>query len=210
MAIVIPDNFGLVSYELALDNDPERMFVTLGVEVIAPESFTGLAALLWTGFATTALTLMGAGYSLEAVQVDGQADGDPVIDEWVQSQLTASTDEPTPQNSAYLIRKRSASSAKGKSGRMYLPGIPEDFVTPNGMIEPAQLTAVRATVQDWFEDIQGTTGVANIALFHNDPLIRHDPDTGERIEVPNPDPDPDTVVAFFLEPQIATQRRRLR
>ena len=97
-----------------------------------------------------------------------------------------------PPNCAYLISKRTSLGGRHGRGRIFMPGVDEGNVDPNGFLEPGELTQKQGLADSWFEE-PGMFGFFPMVLLH----------TGST-------PAPTIVSALSVQQQIATQRQRLR
>jgi hypothetical protein len=102
--------------------------------------------------------------------------------------------EPTsaaPPQVTYLLQKITGFAGRKNRGRMYLPGVSETHVGPNGQITGAKLTELAglaaAALSNW------ATNGAELVILHTDPA-----------DTPRP------VVELSPSTLSATQRRRLR
>jgi hypothetical protein len=97
-----------------------------------------------------------------------------------------------PTNSALLVQKRSASAGARNRGRFFFPpfGVADNHVDHNGMHSTTQYNALDARLQVWFDLV--SQGDFQPVLFHSDGGT------------------PTPITSFVLDPQIATQRRRMR
>lgn len=70
-----------------------------------------------------------------------------------------------PPNTCFLIRKSSVLVAGQRTGRMYLPGVPESAVDENGVIAGATVTAITGGVTDFLTGMNAS-GVGELVLVH--------------------------------------------
>jgi len=117
-----------------------------------------------------------------------------VIYEAPDSVAGTNTGPPLPQNTAFLLRKRSALGGRRGRGRMYWPPafLGEDSISSVGLMGEAQRSA-----------IEGRMIVATAAPAGTGRVILHAPEVGAPTA-------PTPITALSLDALVATQRRRLR
>jgi hypothetical protein len=132
--------------------------------------------------------------SWHLARVDGELGqaGDPIIVTAIFGSQFGNAGASTSPQVALLIEKRSAVGGRKNRGRMYIPGIPEAGVSPAGNLETGYAAAVTSDVADLFGDLVTVDGVDNLVIFHGTSLT------------------PTHISSLTLDPQVATQRRRLR
>lgn len=97
-------------------------------------------------------------------------------------------------NTAVLVSKVTGVGGRRNKGRMFLPGLlANSDVGETGLLGGAQLTAIQADVNDWFDVLE--TNATPMYILHNDPPVGVTPTL---------------VSALTVEPLAATQRRRMR
>ncbi len=202
MPLIIPPGFGQAVYEISLTNDDEIMVVTMGHNLSAwGGSFQDAAEDLFAAFKANMAPQLGNDYFAEGVTLYvGQDGGPPLVFQSTGARQAGSSSMNTlPQNSAYLIRKRTGAAGRRGRGRIYLPGVPEAAVSNTGVLVASQITAVQAAATGWFSELTAPTfGLAS------PPVVLH------RSEGIGVEPPPTVITSFSVAAQIATQRRRLR
>jgi hypothetical protein len=143
---------------------------------------------------------MNAGYTLEQVVTYAGNDGPPFVNVSSLAKI-AGTQTPAvvPQNTAYLIRKRTDLAGRRGRGRMYVPGVSEADSGATGMVLASAVTAWQTAFNNWFNDLTVTVG----NRFYP-PAVLH------RSEGIGVEPLPTLVTSFVVDSRVATQRRRLR
>lgn len=110
-----------------------------------------------------------------------------------------------PPNNALLVTKRTASRRGTKTGRMFIPQVPEASVDDSGGVSGGFIASSQAIFDDFYD---ATTTSIVIATTY--PVVVH----WTRDEDGKIDPAiagvPTKVDAFEVQNKIATQRRRLR
>jgi len=94
-------------------------------------------------------------------------------------------------NTAFLIRKTAAGLSQRFAGRMFWPGPPENGIQANGYLDPTFLGTVDDAVTLFWTELNTANAIDGVVVF-------------------NGSSDPTTVTGLDIQPQTATQRRRLR
>lgn len=200
MALLIPIGFAHVVFELKMQGDNELMLTTLGVELGTGATEATVADDMFLSFANNIMPELSSALELQGVTAYVGNDGPPLVrvstEQAVQGGNSAGT---VPQNTAYLIRKRTDLAGRRGRGRMYWPGVPEANVDHLGNISPLSLTAWETILDDWHEELTMGQG---FRLYP--PVVLH------RSEGIGTEPPPTPVQRFVMDPRAATQRRRMR
>lgn len=204
MTLVIPLGYAHVVHSLRFSTDPEPMAITYGVDIDTP-TFAGTANDIAEELADAAeaelFPIVSGAVSMVATEVRWQntaLPNPPVIG--ISSEAATGGDAAStilPQNSAYLVHKRTATGGRGGRGRMYIPGIDEAKVDNLGNITTAALGLWNTALDDWLAAIQATSSVVDMVVLHDS-------------EGAHAGDDPRPVTDLQMDPRIATQRRRLR
>lgn len=200
--MIIPVGFGLAAYRFQLQGDPEPMICTMGHDLSAAGSDYAAAAeqlfLAWDG---EMLGLMSQAFIFEEVVLYVGQDGGPSAVYESTSPGTPGGDSGTiiPQNSAYLLRKRTSAAGRRGRGRMYIPGVKRSEVGELGDISSSWLSLIQASADGWLDELQNPT----VGPYALPPVLLHSEGLSS---VPPPTP----ITALTFENQIATQRQRLR
>ena len=118
---------------------------------------------------------------------------EPVTIEWVETAPGGNAGAASPPNTAMLVKKGTSRGGRKGRGRMFVPGLPADYVADTGF-----LAGVQGVLNDQFNTLM--TGLktdlndAELVLLHSEPG----------------DGDPDVITSFTVDNMVATQRRRLR
>lgn len=194
MTLVIPPGFGLAAYRFSLVGDPEPMVSTIGVDtqwgVSGPQELADkLADDFMAGFINT--SLQNAYTFLGVTIYVGTGGGGNIIYEAPRTHVGANNGQALPQNVAVLVRKTTASPGRSGRGRMFLPPLilAEGEVSSNGMIQTNLLGVYQTRI--------------NNAFLGDGFVILHDSETPGNLA-------PTPITGLILDPQVATQRRRLR
>lgn len=189
--------------------DPEPMISTCGLD---PTSFSApladLATAGFEAFETHILPRLSHLVDLVACHAESAVVGGTEVGSHIGSATGGVVESPCIQNTGYLVRKLTGTFGRGKNGRMYLPGVPLDQVGSTGQVNAIELA-------DWNTNYLPDF---HTALYENAgmPAVNHglvvDPtDPPPRVpSLPSPLGLYTEVNQFVLEPQVATQRRRLR
>lgn len=203
MALIIPPGFLQAVYVMRLTGDSEDMVTTCGHELdgasganaedAADDLFGAFAANIMEGF-------VGSPVSLVAVDVYIGSDGPNVVN--------SSTEPPypgggsatlVPQNTAFLVRKRTDLGGRRGRGRMYIPGVAESTVDNVGDLADATVTGLQVSLDNWYAALTSAVGAR-----YYPPVVLH------RSEGAGIEPAPTPITRFVMEKRVATQRRRLR
>lgn len=202
---LIPENHGLTYFRWRLDGDNEEMVSTLGFKLAEGTNAADVDAAAdfyngWrTGFPDDSLmegwALVGATVRFGPVGV-----GPVQIHDAINNGTSTGTS--TPNNCAILVRKNSAFSGRKNRGRMFLPSgyMAENHVDQRGIMDNTLLTNVSAQMESFraFMFDNPDSPYERPEIFHLD--------TGADPDLLAPTP----ITGFAVQPQIATQRRRMR
>lgn len=196
-----------VLFRFSLAGDPELMEVGFGLDwTSGPAWDVSVADDMFHTFETTFLEQMAGTYMLvEAVLQHQLATGVSEIHSTPAPAPAALGGAALPQNCGLLIHKRTEGAGRGKNGRVYLPGIPEERVDGRGVVDTAFVALQQAEADQFWATFDGTD-FPFLAVNHG------------LVKVPGSDPpvytDPpflwDNVTSLAIDQTIATQRRRLR
>jgi hypothetical protein len=202
MALVIPVGSGQVLHSLKLLGDPEPMAVTYGIRVEPDVGFdlNTMVAALKTAFDTTIKAQLSTAITHVQTELRFRLDPEPAgLNVAVSSSNTTGSEAGAtlPQNSAYLVHKRTTTGGKGGRGRLYFPGVFEAAADTVGAVTAAEQAEWNTALGNWRTAIAAVTAVEGMVLFHDS--------AGAHADEP-----PYLVTSLTLDPIIATQRRRLR
>src|SRR3954449_10624373 len=171
---------------------------------------------LHTSVATLGVRYTGADLKLDFHNIAasyGQHMTQSINDVWAFEGMTASNQEgavfedllhiqggvshlPCTGNIAFIMRKLTGFPGRKNRGRLYLPGVSEQDVDHNGMVQQSKLTELQNNLNNWTIAFQGAH--TSVQLFHNMP------EGGNPV---NYAPTPLTDLRW--ESQVGTQRRRM-
>lgn len=207
--MTIPVSFAQVTHEFTGSQLPHGAAVVYGVSNDLDHSAEEVAAVAVASF-NLIMPQLSAGITLVNTRAKlGPDETGPSFEEtsaFVGGVAVASGLAP---NSAYLCTKNTAIGGRRGKGRMFIPGVSETVVDPNGNLTGAFQTALQALVTDFFE---------SLAINDNPMVLLHGPTTEwvlvdgqpRRVPVAGAIPAPDDVVSLDLQATVGTQRRRLR
>jgi hypothetical protein len=198
--LIIPPGFLQAVYEFTTPSDAEPMVTTMGhVSNAATFDPNEQASVLFQAYELTMLLAMSSAYTLNAVDVYIGTDGpEHIVGRSTNTPAAgANTGTVVPQNTAYLIRKRTDAAGRRGRGRMYIPGVKETEVDNVGNLTAGQITQWNNVGELWLEAL--TEEIRDMP-----PVILH------RSEGIGVEPAPTPVVTLICESKVATQRRRLR
>lgn len=203
MALIIPPGYLQAAYTFSLAGDSEPIVVTCGHEIDGPSGANSDDAAndLMTSFGANVVTaFMSNDYTLEFVAAYIGQDGPTLVTISDVSPIPGtSSDAVVPQNTAYLVRKRTDLGGRRGRGRFYLPGVSEAGVDAVGALGTAHRDALQTAVDDWYDFLTAGVGAR---LYP--PVVLH------RSEGIGTEPAPTPITSFVVESKVATQRRRLR
>jgi hypothetical protein len=152
------------------------------------EAITAFWALAWNGLTIT---------NTEIRWQDAALPAPPVIGIDTTAVTGGTSGSVFPQNSAYLIHKRTAFGGRPGRGRMYLPGVDEGRADNTGVIPSATQSSFNTALATWLTTLAGKTNITGMWLLHDDQ------GAGAGLSAY-------PITGLQLDPVIATQRRRLR
>lgn len=195
MSARIPPGFAEVWVQFGRSDDPEPMYIALGVNLAAGVGASQAAADSILAAVPPGLdNMISTDYGIGPGHVIfGQDGGDIRIDGTATPVAGTQAGTALPQNCAVLFRKLTAVGGRRGRGRGFIPGIPEGNVTPNGSLTTAYRTTAIAAVQQVLTDLVATAEVTSLQLFHDTAPFQ-----------------PTLITSLEVQPVIATQRRRLR
>lgn len=196
MGVVIPANYGVLSFHTLTTGDPEPMIWTLGVGIASANSVPDIPEVAYDSWVDNIAPLTSTVVTLDQVQLkEGPSSTGPT---WVFQSTAAGTqgDPLLPPNSAVLVQKRSTLGGRKGRGRAFLPGISviADTLDSGGNFDSLVAGTIAAAVTQLADDLSTdtTAGPAIPVLLHSDSTA------------------PSTIVTYTVPSKIATQRRRLR
>ncbi len=204
----VPGGYGQVIHSFNLSGDQDPMAITYGLSVVTtfptPTDAQTIAANLHTEFTTRIVTpLMSNAYTctqteIQLVQTSGTA---PQVYVSASAVVGGSTSPVAPQNTAFLIQKRTAKSGRRGRGRFYLPGVQETNVDAAGQVLAAHLSTANSAFAGFLTAANNIVGVDDLVLLHQLTPPATNPATL---------PAPDKILSLIMDSRVATQRRRLR
>jgi hypothetical protein len=188
--LFIPAGFAQGAWRFSLSGDPEVMVTTIGIDLdeATPQQAADQFADLWTQHFPG--NNMAAGWTYLGATLRVGTGAAPLIVEAPRNVPGTGPGNSLPSNCALLVKKRTALGGRSGRGRMFVPltSVGEEGVTPNGFMSAA-LTGV---LQGVYTSIWGAM---SFVLLH---------DSLSPVTVPT------ALTSLIVDPQIATQRRRMR
>lgn len=183
------------------------VFAGINVGGISPLAIATLVETAWDTCDIESIQTDDITMTQVMVKVGPDEDGpSAVVPGNVQGALVVSS---APPNTAYLVHKSTALGGRRGRGRMFIPGVPEQYVTDSGTIDPAVVAAAPTILNALLNNLD-INGVP-MALEHEPAtewvLVNGQP---RRVPVSSSAPVPDEVTGLTLDATAATQRRRLR
>lgn len=203
MSLIIPTGFVQAVYQFEMSPDPEVMVITCGHEVDSASgaTYANSADDLFNAFATHMMPELSTALELVAVTTYGGNDAStPVVTESTETPVSGGNSAATvPNNTAFLVRKRTDLAGRRGRGRMYIPGVYESVVNHVGELSELSYDAWQLVLADWYEALTSAVGAR-----YYPPVVLH------RSEGAGVEPPPTPVTSFQMDRYVATQRRRMR
>lgn len=200
MTLVVPAGYGLVIHQFNFTGDPEPMAVTYGIANAAlggtpnqmaqqaHEAFDGVVVSL-----NPIVQLTGTEVQFQ----DAAPPAPPEIGVYSNTVVGGNPQGAIPQNTAYLVHKRTALGGRSGRGRFYLPGVGESVIDGTGVLDPATKAVFQTRLTQFLTDLEASPNIAGMVLFHDS--------LGAGAALP-----PTPVTSLVIDNRCATQRRRLR
>lgn len=201
MAVYIPVGAGIFAYRFRLVSDPEEMVVTMGFD--ASVGYTGGGNALANDLSSSWLTAfpateMSNEYTFVGTTVRwGLSSGFLTVFENLRNVVGTFTGSPVPNNSAFLVTKRTAEAGRRGKGRWFLPpfAASETNVDARGVLAASTVTNTQTRLNTLLTSITS----------HCNPVILHNIPTDPPLFI-----DPTLVTSLVLSAQLATRRSRMR
>lgn len=179
-------------YEFGFSGDAEPMLSTLGIsgDIDSIGDLTSWAELGYGYFENRVLPHLTTDISLNSCTAQHREAAGIIEGVFTDTQVGGTASPPVPPNCAYLLHKFTNGVGRGKHGRMFVPGIPESKVNPNGSVVIGEQTDINADLALFVSDFPG--------LFL---VVNHGPSGSPSVTF---------IQSMTVDPMIATQRRRLR
>ena len=186
----IPVGHGQVTFEFSGGALPFGAAVTCGFQDVLAADPAAEAAIFSGIFQDTLLVGLTNDVTLANTHVKQGPQEDGPSGDFASAITGSGSDPSTSPNVAYLVRKQSASGGRKNRGRFYLPGVSEDSIDQQGIIDGAAL----ADQQDRADAFLLAAAVEDLPLeiLHTGPGA------------------PTIITSLTFDAVIATQRRRLR
>lgn len=198
MTLLIPPGYAQASLRLDLAGDPDPMYITFGIDIgDAGGDLASVVDAIYDAGEAVIPTILSSAYVSPGVQLAvGQDGGGALTGYFAFDELIEGADTGTscPQNTSYLIQKRTGRLGRSGRGRMFVPGVVEGMVGPTGLITDAQREAVTNGWQTFLDSLALGTPSIPMVLLHAESL----------------DLVPTLVTSLICDQKVATQRRRLR
>jgi len=197
--LVIPPGFGLWTFSLQHAGISHTALVTMGFSVAAPpytQANNDAAAL---AFGAAIQPLYDSEVTLTRTVALIGNDGPQIRFESASSIAgTRSSQDITPPQTTYLLRKSTAFAGRRFRGRMYMPFVSELGTSQTGQLTGAELTILSARATAIAAGlVGGATGSGGLYLLHSESSL-------------SATPAPTAITALTAQAFVATQRRRLR
>lgn len=207
--MTIPEGFAQVTHIFGGTSQPNGSAVIYGVEhggIITPAAAATAARGAWDG---TMLTSQVA--AITHVRTDikfGPDDTGPSASS-ASSNTGTGSGSAAPPNVCFLAQKNTALGGRRGRGRLYMPGVNEAGIDPNGALVGANLSQFQTDLNDFLAALDAA-GLPMV-LLHGPAtewvLVDGQP---RRVPVAGSVPVPTPVSSLTASSVCATQRRRLR
>lgn len=189
--------------------DSEEMVCVWGYDPDdgAWEPSTNRAHDAWNAFDAQTHDFMTNQYHLIRVEMQLAVPGGVMTSAWAEDHEGANAQDAVPQNTAYLIHKRTNGVGAGKNGRCYIPGVSESKVDAGGRL-----------LDVWADSVSDQMNLL-LPFFDGEDRPFLVVNRGLRVDPTDPPPRVPTIVPdplfWKIETQdcdstVGTQRRRLR
>ena len=201
MPKLIPVGYADCALHFTRTADLEEMLITFGVEITDPGP-PGIIAEACANAYTTAWPTNSYPSALKFVRATARIaveGGEEVVEEELVNVSGTLSTTMSPSNCAVLVQKKTNRGGRRGRGRFYVPWVDGAKVDANGILGATEQTSYQAKWTSFLDTLEAgsTTVPLNMVLLHNDDGITA---AGQ----------PTRVTHLQLQPQIATQRRRLR
>lgn len=192
--MVIPESCAQINLKFTGTSVPLGAEMTFGVGRTGFETPEEVKDAVMDAVSTsTIITLCTGATKLTSVLVKLGPNATGAMAEFPAGLSGVGASDTLPPNVALLIRKGTPQGGRRAQGRMFLPGIPEAATAHGGIVDPGYLS-----------DAQSRFATLRAELIENTvPMVLlHSQDFGGLGALP--------VTTLTVQPQLATQRRRLR
>lgn len=191
---VIPTGYAEATWLFAGSDLPLGAAMTLGLDVggyaLSPDA---AAEECFNALSSNVMANLPSGIQLIGTTVKfGPNDLGPV-GIYTNTSTGGDSDDSSPPNVSWLIRKQTASGGRPNRGRMYMPGLAEGEVGGDGVINPAKVAVIQTGFDGFGADL--ATAVLTPVVLHSE---------GSPVTIPT------VITALTVDGRAATQRRRLR
>lgn len=201
--LFVPVGLTLALIRFRLTGDPQEMAITLGVGQAGADQTAEEEAENIADAVTGAGSILGSPaeyysqWTFVGVTTKKQTATGFEVGEHIVNAVGTASGATLPVNTAMLVKKTTALGGRHNRGRCYMPlvGLDESDIDNNGMIASGELTSQQGRWDEFFDLLVAADVV---------PCLFHYPYTG------TPEPAETNLTGFVVQPQVATQRRRLR
>lgn len=193
---IIPPGFAQLNHVIALAGDNEEMICTMAIKY-ADVTFADVPDIIescFDAFEGRFKGRMTADYTI--MRIDSYSNFAGLNQVYTSQQPAVPcliAQNSTPQNCAFLIKKMTNTGGRTGRGRMYVPGVSEEIVSPAGVVTASTVSAWNTALASYISDLNAIVGVDFPCLLHSQ--------VGDL---------PMEITSLICDTRIATQRRRLR
>lgn len=208
---VIPTGWAQAAVKFTGVNVPRGAAIVTGIENASSSSAAALASDIWDAFATATPFMCTSDVSLTSVDVKLGPNDTGAIATFAATPVPGAVGATSlSPGSAILVEKTTAFGGRRSRGRMFWPGVYQDWVDDAGVLIAGAITAVDTSMDLLLGDIQAAGNY--LALLHT-PAYEWEIIGGQPRRVyadPGTVPVPYRVTSLSVDTTVATQRRRLR
>jgi len=170
----IPLGFAQVSYIFSgLAAGPGGCMTTIGVDFPAVADPNVSTEQYHEAFADNIMPALSQDVEHVETRVRFSFPGGEAVFNLFGSTPGSDTSTSLPPNAAWPVLKFTSLGGRANRGRMFLPGVPEDIVGPNGAIESSAVSAFNTQLSAYAAAMEADDN--ELVLLHSDPLAAPTP-----------------------------------
>lgn len=140
-------------YHFTVVGDSEEMIGTIGIDpaIDSTGDLLSWATLGYDYFGTTILGFLSENVSLVGCSGEHREVGGVLSVRYNDVSAGLVSGGAVPQNTSFLLRKFTGFVGRGRTGRMFIPGVPEASVQSNGQVETSALSNLNTAAGDYYD-----------------------------------------------------------
>lgn len=190
MTLIIPEGFAQVSFIFGDIAFPTGALSTIGVANGTDLSATAVATAAEDAFSTNWMPQFTNDVVLETVRAKLGPNETGAMAEVPSGTVGSVNDNNQAPNVAILVQKVTALGGRKGRGRMFLPSVDKDLISPGGSVDVTEIGNLQ-TAANAFKTAMEAADLP-LYLLHSDATA------------------PTAITSLSISPKVATQRRRLR